>query len=557
MRQLLLFAFVVGFFPLVSWSAEADPDLDYAEKVLKDEQIKSDVESLQQFFKTRCVTEEDRARLKLEVRKLGDESFEVREKASATLKTSGRPARPFLLQALGDPDPEIVHRAEEILDLLEEGREMMRVSSAARVLANRDPRAATEALLTFLPCASDESMEDTIFAILARSSVASGSAQPALVQALQDKEPTRRAAAAFALGALKEYRAEVVKLLDDKDVQVRFRACSVLVPAGEKKAIDTLLALLTDAPIQTAHLSEDMLFRLASQKTLPEATLSENNPESRRKVRRAWEKWWKDNQDQVDLTKVNLEESVLGFTVIAEYSNSGLGGRGRIWECGPDGKQRWEITDVASPMDVQVLAGGRVLVAESGRGVTERDRTGKVLWEVKVNNPVCCQRLPNGNTFAATYTELFEFDRAGKQVFHFAHNKGTCYDAQKLRNGNYVYMVNSGQVTEVNPDGKEIRTFKPDSPDVAGCGYWVSIGGLANGNFLVSMGSTGRVAEVDGTGKVLWSCKTDQTTGACRLRSGNTLCCGTETSAVIEYDRNGKEVWRAKTVGRPFRARRY
>jgi hypothetical protein len=118
-------------------------------------------------------------------------------------------------------------------------------------------------------------------------------------------------------------------------------------------------------------------------------------------------------------------------------------------------------------------------------------------------------------------------------------------------------MVNSGQITEVTPEGKEVRSIRPDSPDIGGCGYWVSCEGLPNGNYFVSMGNTGRVAEIDLTGKVVWSCKTDQTTGATRLRNGNALCVNTESRAVVEYDRDGKEVWRAKTVGRPFRVRRY
>ncbi len=558
MRHFLIPSIVCAllFAPLVR-SAEPDPDVVYAEKYLEGEKIKTDGASLVQFFKSHTLDKPpDPAVLKELIKQLGDDAFEVREQATAKLQAAGRAAKGLLAEAVKDRDPEIRNRAELCLARLEENREMLLVSHAARLIAHRKPDGATEVLLAYLPSAMDQMAEEAVFAALAKVGISGGTASPALVAALQDKEPMRRAAAAFTLAALKDQPPTLVKLLEDPDHRVRFYAAAGLVPVGEKKAVEALMPLLTDANMTTARMAEDLLFRLASSLKIPEATLNDNNPDSRKKARVAWEKWWQDNQTKIDLKKVNLEEATLGFTVIAEYSDSGKGA-GRVWECGPDGKQRWEITDVASPMDVQVLPGGRILIAEAGRGVTERDNTGKVLWEVKVNNPVSCQRLPNGNTVACTYNGIFEFDREGKEVFNHTHQKGSCYYGQKLRNGNYVYMVNTGVITEVSPEGKEVRSIKPDTPDVSGCGYWVSVEGLPNGNYLVSLGSSGRVAEVDLTGKVVWSCKTDQTTGGNRLRNGNTLCVNTEARGVVEYDRDGKEVWRAKTVGRPFRARRY
>lgn len=570
MRHLILLTAIglAAVFAVGTRSAERDPETEYAEKFLQEEKIKTDGESLIQFFKERTLdTLPDPAKIKELVKQLGDDDFEVRERAEAKLEEIGRAAKEFLTEAIKNntPDgPDVKHadaeihfRAERCLAKLEENREMLRVSYAARVLGERKPKGAAETLLAYLPSAKDQMVEESIFAALAKVSISEGTPNPAVVQALEDKEPMRRAAAGLALVTIKEQRAKVAKLLDDPDLRVRYYAASVLVPLGDKHAVEALMPILTDGPMTTARMAEDMLFRMASSQKVPEATLGDTNEAARKKARVAWEKWWKDNQEKIDLTKINQEDAILGFTVIAEYSDSG-NGSGRVWECGADGKQRWEIKDVASPMDVQVLPGGRVLIAEAGRGITERDKTGKVLWEVKVTGQAtACQRLPNGNTVAFTYNEIYEFDRDGKQVFHHTQQKGACYGGQKLRNGNYVYMVGTGQITEVNPDGKEVRTLKPDTPDVSGCGYWVSVEGLPNGNFLATLGSSGRVVEVDMTGKVVWSCKTDQTTGATRMRNGNTLCVNTESRAVVEYDREGKEVWRAKTVGRPFRVRRY
>jgi HEAT repeat protein len=557
MRRCFVYCVVLVAAATAIRSAEPDREVEDAEKFLQDDKIKTDGESLIAFFKERAGRKApDPETIKQLVKQLGDDDFEQREKAEEKLSGMGRAAKELLSEAAKSRDPEVRYRAERCLSKLEEGREMLRVAYAAKVIAARKPKGAAEALLTYVPSAMDQMAEEAVFAALVKVGVADGKPLPEVVKALEDKEPLRRAAAGLVLAPIKDERAKVVKLLDDSDPRVRYYAASALVPLGEKKAVETLLPLLTDGTMTTARMAEDMLFRLAPTQKLPEATLSDSSEASRKKARVAWEKWWKDNEPKIDLAKLNLEDAVLGFTVIAEYSDSG-NGAGRVWECGPDGKERWEIKDVASPMDVQVLPGGRVLIAEAGRGVTERDKTGKVLWEVKVEGQTTsCQRLANGNTVAFTYNAVFEFDRDGKQVFRHDH-QGACYGGSKLRNGNYVYMLNSGQITEINPEGKEVRSIKPDTPDVSGCGYWVSVEGLPNGNYFVTLGSSGRVAEIDQAGKVVWSCKTDQTTGATRLRNGNALAVNTESRAVVEYDRDGKEVWRAKTVGRPFRVRRY
>jgi len=537
-------------------TAERDAETDYAEKFLQEEHIPTDGASLVQFFKERALAKPpDPELIKELVIGLGDDDFAARESAEEKLTGMGRAAKEALLEARKSRDAEVRFRADRCLEKLEENREMLRVVYAARVLADRKPAGATEALLNYLPWAKDEMAEEAIFAAIAKVGVSDTTPNATLVDALNDTEPLRRAAAGRVLATLKDQRTNVLKLLDDADPRVRYYTASVLMPLGEKRAVDTLIVLLADTNLITAHLAEDMLFRLADSQKAPEVTVN-NDESSRNRARSAWEAWWKEHRDKIDLAKLNLDQAVMGYTVIAEYSDSGHG-MGRVWECGPDGKQRWEITDVSSPMDVQVLRNGHVLIAERGR-ITERNSTGKVLWEVKVQaDATACQRLANGNTVAFTYNGIFEYERDGKEIFRYQHN-GQCYGGQKLRNGNYVFMVGgSGQITEVNPEGKEVRSFRPDTPDVSGCGYWVSIEGMPNGNYFVSLGSSGRVAEIDVTGKVLWSCKTEQTTGATRLRNGNALCVNTESRAVVEYDRDGKEVWRAKTIGRPFRVRRY
>ena len=76
-----------------------------------------------------------------------------------------------------------------------------------------------------------------------------------------------------------------------------------------------------------------------------------------------------------------------------------------------------------------------MLVAEYyAKRVTERDSTGKLLWEISVPSyPVNAQRLANGNTFITLYgpaaflnngKALMEVDATGKLVAGFAAPNG-------------------------------------------------------------------------------------------------------------------------------------
>src|SRR5262249_13757443 len=81
-------------------------------------------------------------------------------------------------------------------------------------------------------------------------------------------------------------------------------------------------------------------------------------------------------------------------------------GSDRLVALDRNGQPQWQIENLDYPVDFQLLPGNRVLIAEyySNR-VTERDLTGKILWEASnlPRGPINVQRLPNGNTFIALY----------------------------------------------------------------------------------------------------------------------------------------------------------
>src|SRR5262249_3312381 len=142
--------------------------------------------------------------------------------------------------------------------------------------------------------------------------------------------------------------------------------------------------------------------------------------EDNKKARTTWENWWAANKEKADLSRLQKEDAFRGFTVVCEYDGNG---NGRVWEFGKDGKQRWEVTGMPGANDVQVLPGGRILVAERNSGkVTERNLKGTVLWEHAVPSPIAAQRLPNGNTLICTFNQILEVSPDKKTVRE--HNNG-------------------------------------------------------------------------------------------------------------------------------------
>jgi hypothetical protein len=308
------------------------------------------------------------------------------------------------------------------------------------------------------------------------------------------------------------------------------------------------VALLTEAPLPLAWQAEDLLGRLADEQG-PSVGISRGDEADRRRCRSAWEAWWKERGPGADLARARLDEVLLGLNLVCEL-DSGIGrGVGRVWECGRDGKPRWQITNIQRPIDAHVLPGGRVLVAEHGPSrVTERDRDGKVLWEHKTpSQPVGCQRLSNGNTFIVTYNEVLEVTPDHKPVFSQRIVGGMAYHGQKLRNGHVLYVQSNNQVVELDARGNQVHVVL-----VGNTGGWASVEGLPGGHYLVALYSARKVVELDTNGRVVWECAAEAPGHATRLRNGHTLVASIEGRYVIEFDHRGKEVWRQATQGRPF-----
>src|SRR5947209_19629229 len=103
----LLFGFLCLQVILPAGAAATGTDVLAGDKqTLLDAKVPIDGPGLVAFFRSRVVPETDRTKLAAWVRRLGDDSFEVREQASRDLIAAGRAAGPIVQAAVSDPDAE-------------------------------------------------------------------------------------------------------------------------------------------------------------------------------------------------------------------------------------------------------------------------------------------------------------------------------------------------------------------------------------------------------------------------------------------------------------------
>jgi hypothetical protein len=170
------------------------------EAVLRAARLGTENAELLEFLRKRTLSAAKRQQVRDLIRKLGDAAFDVREKAKEDLIKEGEPAAALVTRALKDADPEVSSRAKECLQALGKPVDGAVVAAVLHLIALRRPPGAAEGLLAYLPCVANEDTAQEVQAALAAVAVHNGKQDTFLVQALEDKDPERRAAAAAALG---------------------------------------------------------------------------------------------------------------------------------------------------------------------------------------------------------------------------------------------------------------------------------------------------------------------------------------------------------------------
>jgi hypothetical protein len=169
------------------------------EEVLKNASVATDGPALVDFFRKRAATDAQKERVKVLIRQLADSSFQVREKATMELIEIGTAAVAALKVAVKDDDPEVAKRAEQCLEAIEARGGTKVAVAAARLVAWRKPAGAAAVLLQYLTGADPEVAREVLAALAAVATV-DGKPDKVLLQALEDKDPVRKAAAMAALG---------------------------------------------------------------------------------------------------------------------------------------------------------------------------------------------------------------------------------------------------------------------------------------------------------------------------------------------------------------------
>jgi HEAT repeat protein len=281
--------------------------------------------------RTLARAEEDKIRAL--IRKLGDNSFEVREKASGELAAQGSRILPLLRLALKETDLEISRRAQQCLQRIELDPALRLPAAAVRLLALRKPAGAVEALLAYAPFAEDETLLGEIRTSLTALAQRDHKPDAALVEALASPNAIVRALAGEALvHGVPSDTVAVRKLLKDSEPNVRVRIALALA-SRDRQMIPVLIDLIPVLPADQVWQVQDFLTPLGGDKS--PALPVDTDQVARKKYHHEWTAWWKEHGSKIDVAKLDTSPQLLGFTLVA------LGNGNRVVELGRDGKPRW------------------------------------------------------------------------------------------------------------------------------------------------------------------------------------------------------------------------
>jgi HEAT repeat protein len=525
----------------VAGTSPAEPGAD--ERMLRQSALPTDGPGLLAFFRNRSVDEAD-ARLSALVRQLGDDSFTRREQASRQLVTIGPRARAALQEALKDPDPEVVHRARECLEQIGKGASAQVIAAAVRVLCRRHPAGTAEVLLRYLPSADADGVAAEVRSGLEAVAVRDGKVDPALLAAMSDANPLRRAAAGAAVAScgIAEYLPAARKLGADPDAGVRLRVSLALAHAGDREAVPILIGLLDQPDPEDCETAENMLLRVAGASAPYDRVGAD--PAVRQRRRQAWEAWWSENRERLAVAQLRNATRTLDDTLVV------LLDRGEVVYLDAANRPVWTIRGLALPLDAQLLPGrDRVLIAEhDGNRVTERDLKGDVKWEFKEEECLAAQRLRNGNTFIASRRRLLEVDNDGKEVFSYTRPDGGIFmKALKLPNGDLACVTQLGvpaRFVRLTPAGRDFREVQNFPCMVSTSGGRIDV--LANGHVLVAEMNNNRVVEFDADGREVRWLPVDQPVAVIHLPNGHWMATSMTEKRAVELDRAGREIWQFK-----------
>jgi HEAT repeat protein len=279
---------------------QADPD----EARLNAALLPTNNAALANFFHLRARGEPAQGTLDQLIDNLRASAPDSRERACANLVAIGTPALPRL-RALVREGGRPAALAQHCVKAIESDGGVL-TGAAARLLVHRHASNASRVLFDYLPHAeNDRVIQDILESLRAVAHDEKGTADPAVVDALSDDHPLRRATAVALLaeGDLARHRDAIRKLLLDPAPSARLRAAQVLAKGDDPQAIATLITLLGEVGDgETRVAIEEFLTDVAGAlgpnvKTGTEALTPIQ-------AREAWLRWWRDTEGPVLLNEL-------------------------------------------------------------------------------------------------------------------------------------------------------------------------------------------------------------------------------------------------------------
>ncbi|MFO0826434.1 MAG: hypothetical protein U0792_25495, partial [Gemmataceae bacterium] len=151
------------------------------------------------YLKQRTLSDTDQGKIQAIIARFGADDFEERLKATEEIERFGPAAVGPLKKAERDSDYEVAYRARLALKRVETVPHSAVAAAAVRAVVKLKPEGAAAVLIGFLPLADTDALADAIRGALISLAVKDGKADPAIVAALDDKSPLRRAVAYAAL----------------------------------------------------------------------------------------------------------------------------------------------------------------------------------------------------------------------------------------------------------------------------------------------------------------------------------------------------------------------
>jgi hypothetical protein len=486
----------------------------------------------------RIRTKEDHLVIGRGIASLGSDNFDERELAEATLVGRGKAALVSLQHARKNLDPEVVKRAVRCLEQIDLEKERIEVLANIKQLKALNSRQAWPLVLELAAQADKSSERDELIDA---------------AMAFEPKEPlewaNRLASSGRVSDRLLAFRLwrglnpdfpQIAGLLHDSEREIQLVVARHCTIRKDPRALKCLAGLADSANDIIADEANECLMAVSGQ-------ASQRYPGG-------WSGWLAAGLPGLDWARLSPSCHDWGFALIVLFDGEE---GGRVTRVGPEGVIVGDVRGLLGPNDVEVLPGGRLLIAERNAGkVTERDRRGAIVWEYAMTgSPISAIRTDRNTTVIATFRDLVEVDMDGRMI-HFISHPGGFRAVRKNGNTGLAAVTGDGHLLLLDHEWRVLSDAAIKNL-AHGAGYWCGLEALPDGKWLVALGGCGRVAEIDATGQILWQAVVPTPVCAHRLANGNTLVGSFEKKMLIEINREGNEVQRHELKGRPFQANRH